>query len=207
MSKDPFKEYKKHHWGDDRTLVVRVNNSKIKRQKKGETPRFTGMGRLMEFRLSDSIDEIKSNKQPKYTKSLIVKDKFIDDSHLVFDPNHKYERLYIGIPKEVKDKAKKIYKEIKEKPIKLASLAKKTKGRHSTKDYQDVLVKSLGYITDVVYKTYRNGHGLSHYIHAFGEPYKKGEKWTDPPILAVDRVGNLWIVGGNYRCVPAGIIN
>jgi hypothetical protein len=56
----------------------------------------------------------------------------------------------------------------------------------------------------VVYRTEKLGEdtpGANPYIHEHGKEHAKGVK----PILAADASGRLWICGGDYICVPAGI--
>ena len=222
--KDSFNEYRKFHWGDQRTKVVRLNNHIIPDQNPDSMPRFSEIGRLIEFRLVDFnqdginyiFDCIKNNKQPKNNLFLSVDDKEIDECFLVYDKNIKNEPIFVSLSDKVKRKSSNIYKTLKNNPISISDLCFQLqqygfKGKQFNtkyeKEFGKVKVKPIGFVTDGLYKTFKNGHGLSFYIHAFGEPYGAIKKWSMQPVLGVDIKGNLWLIGGNYRCVPAGIIN
>lgn len=220
-----FDEFKRFHWGYDDTKVIKVNNPRIPKQNKNEVPRFTGIGRLLELRINTSaqsvLDSLKNNKKPNYDIAITLKGSSINDSYIVYDKDMKNERIYLSIPQKDKIKSKEIYRNFTRNflfdqqiklPMKMNDLVYLLrefgfKGKHLVYDYENVNVVPIGFVTDVLYKTLKNGHGLSNYIHAFGEPYKSNEKWSMPPLLAVDDLGSFWLIGGNYRCVPAGIIN
>ena len=91
--------------------------------------------------------------------------------------------------------------------ISLKEIAKITGGYQSNRKYPNVKAKPLGYCTHIVYRTIKKSDGLSNYIHEFGEPYKRGEKWSQKPILAVDENGEVFLCGGNYKCEVEGIVN
>ena len=144
---------------------------------------------------------------------MLTNKKDVEDSYVIFDRKHKNHRIYINIAPHLKKDTKKIYQSISSEPILLKNVVrsqyeKEPQGRHDrSKDYPNIKVKPIGFVTDLIYKTRKNGHGLSEYIHAFGEPYGSFKRWTSRPILSVDQKGNLWLAGGNYKCPYAGISN
>ncbi len=101
----------------------------------------------------------------------------------------------------------KLYKDNPSKPMKLKDLAKMAGGYQSNRRYPNIKAKPLGYCVDIVYRTVKKPDGLTNYIHTFGEPYRKGEKWSEKPILAVASSGEVFLCGGNYKCKIEGIVN
>ena len=101
----------------------------------------------------------------------------------------------------------KVYKENPQDPQSLKSLAKIAGGYQSNRRYPNVKAKPIGYCTHIVYRTIKKSDGLTNYIHAFGEPYKRNEKWSEKPILAVAKNGEVFLVGGNYKSQIEGIVN
>lgn len=127
-------------------------------------------------------------------------------SHLVFDPLHPAQRLYILASPEFQARMRKRYRAnpnykdgSKFKALPLSYIANVAGGRHGTPDYPDVDAVPLGILTHVVYATDKKGDGFSFYIHKMGE--ESGIK----PVLAVDGPGRPWIVGGNYTSPNPGI--
>jgi hypothetical protein len=126
-------------------------------------------------------------------------------SHLVFDPDHPNQRMYIFSHVDFTKKMKKDYlnnpkrsKYYNKMPL---SKAAKLVGGHHDSDYPNVSVVPIGILTHVVYATEKEGDGFSLYIH------KMGEETGRPPALTMDSKGRLWIAGGDYVVVEAGITN
>lgn len=121
-------------------------------------------------------------------------------SHLVFDPNHRWRRLYMLCSADLRTRMKPLYSVdngISQRNMN--EVARALKGRHATEDYPPIKVRPLGVITHVVYSTEKKGDGPSAYIHELGEV--SGIR----PWLCVDARGRLWMVGGNYTVPNPGI--
>lgn len=123
------------------------------------------------------------------------------NSHLAYDPEHPYERLYLLVDSAALSTLRdRFWKDNTFKPMNLNQLAQLAGGRHSTMaDYPHIQVKPIGILTAVVYQTTKKGDGLSYYIH------KVGEISAIHPILAVDEQGRLWLAGGNTTSPPPGV--
>lgn len=127
-------------------------------------------------------------------------------SHLVFDPNHPNQRLYILSHPDFRARVLQTYRRnpdyeggTKYRSMPLSEIAKLVGGRHATRDYPNVKASPVGILTHVVYATEKRGDGYSQYIH------KLGEESGIRPVLAADTEGRLWIVGGNYTSPTPGI--
>lgn len=122
-------------------------------------------------------------------------------SFVAFDMDHPDQPLYLLLDPRVKPQlAKRFYSENRVQAVPMNVLAKVAGGRHSKRqDYDDVAVKPIGFLNDIVYYTSKRGDGPSAYIH------KMGEKSHHKPILAAGNDGSLYIVGGNYTCPVPGI--
>ena len=127
------------------------------------------------------------------------------NSHVAFDPNHRDERLYLIVSPQAQAELKKAFWDRSSmKSQSLNDVAEVAGGRHGQRDYPDVLVKPLGVITAVVYRTRKSGDEnpedpRSYYIHKLAEITGKF------PFLCVDDRGRLWFVGGNYTSPTPGI--
>ena len=209
-----FEHYKRWKWGTPHDKVVEVDLP-LNTPNNPKDPRYVEIGRLVGFYLRPDIDLSKNKKQKHTQELMLTSPKDIEESYLVFDRKHPNHRLYISIPPYLRMATKKIYQSLpKSNPsVSLNEVGKylqtpQTKGRHDNlSDYPNRIIKPIGYVTDIIYKTRKSGDGLSEYIHAFGEPYGKLKRWTSRPILAVDKDGYLWLWGGNYRAPYAGITN
>jgi len=186
------KSYTNWHWGIDPKHVLEWDDPDYP---EGE---LVECGRLVELHI----------KKPGQNKDTIIRlnRKEGNGSHLVFDPEHPNQRLYIlSHP----DFAKRMQQTHRKNPdfkggsefraMPLAEIAKKIGGRHGTGDYPKINAAPIGILTHVVYATEKKGDGYSKYIHEFGEEI------GPPPGLAADDKGRLWIVGGNYTAPEPGI--
>ncbi len=204
---DSHERYKRWHWGLDSTHEIEVPTPPYPKN-------MVGIGRLMEFKLSHKQRQkrgMRKNKQYKDlfdekfindTSSIEIDEKNVNDNYVVFDHDHKKDRIYFITDKEVKKVFKDLYKELDTNIYSLHALAKIAGGHHKNGYPSGIKVKPLGYVKDIVYFTHKKGDVPPlPYIHAMGE--EKGLY----PILACDRYGRLWYCGGTYTCPYAGITN
>jgi hypothetical protein len=124
-------------------------------------------------------------------------------SHIAFDPNHPYERLYLLInPRVLPALRRRFWDENPSPAMPLGQLAALAGGRHGRgDDYLRIYVKPVGILTAIVYSTDKKRDGLSYYIHHMGEISHHY------PVLAVDQTGRLWLAGGDYTSPNEGIKN
>ena len=124
----------------------------------------------------------------------------VKDCHLVFDPDHPSNRLYMKLKGSVRGPLQQRFwneNTVQARPLReWAALAG---GRHATADYPNVSAKPVGVMTAVVYFTHKKDDGPSFYIH------RMGEMSCHFPILVCDATGQLWICGGNYLVPTPGI--
>ena len=186
--------YKRWHWGvNPQQSVEWEPEAKDDNGRALYPDAVIECGRLVElrFRLPDARKDMAMN-LPKEQANR---------SHLCFDPDHPYERLYVLLPEDVRKGVKKAYWDKNPyEQIELNELAKVVGGRHGKKaDYPAVKVRPVGILTSFVYACEKEGDGLSLYVHRVGE--ESGIR----PCLAADCNGRLWIVGGNYTSPTAGV--
>ena len=199
-TRDPIDRFKRWHWGINPTHKINVSDSRY-------PERMIEIGRLMELRLERPEDQKKSNPNDKI--NLEIDEEQINENYVVFDHDHNKDRIYFLLNENVLSDLKNLYEELDDDPIYLNELADLVGGHHGEKrdenDYPDVLVKPIGYLTDLGYYTHKKGDddGIgSAYIHKMGE-----EKNGVEPILALSSDGHLWLAGGSYTCPYAGITN
>ena len=113
----------------------------------------------------------------------------------------------IELDPETQKEFQELYKKNPNKPMRLKEIAKIAGGYQANRRYPNIEAKPLGWCTHIVYRTIKKSDGLSNYIHEFGEPYKKNEKWSQKPILAVAKNGEIFLCGGNYKSQIEGIVN
>jgi len=189
------KEYKEKHWGvahlyevewSDKDLDAHLE--KIHRRK---NPELVEWGRFVGFHF------IPMGK--KKQEEIQLSNKAANKSHLVYDPEHKNQRLYILLAPLARKEMKREFWKSSGRPKKLATWAKEVGGRHGSKDYPDVSAQLIGTLTYVDYAAEKEGDGFSYYRH------KMGEESGIRPYLVIDSKGRLWIVGGNYTGPTPGI--
>jgi hypothetical protein len=181
--------YKRWHWGVEADEIVDWPDPDV-------PTTMIEIGRLWELH----VKPIGGGKK----KVLEVRDRSKNTSYSAFDPHHIAQRIYLLSAPAVRADAKKLWAGYDVKPEPLVKWAKKAGGRHGKMtDYPDVLVKPVGVLTDLVYRTHKKGDDDdergSSYIHALGEDS------GIHPILTVDAKGRFWVAGGNYTCPVPGI--
>lgn len=128
-----------------------------------------------------------------------------DESHVMFDPNHVRQRLYLYTTRAVRAQHKAWWTESSRPPMDLNDLADKVGGPQALGDYPEVPVKYIGILMEICYGTRKqddyvqDGQG-SIYVHKLSE-----ESNGPRPAIGVDRLGRLWLAGGSYRVTDAGI--
>lgn len=194
--------FKRWHWGKNPTHKIQIDD-----------PRFPDemveIGKLMELRFNRP--ELRSNPKGKdevieTPMSIEIDNSSINECYVVFDHNHKKDRIYFILNADTMKDLKELYHKLDDEPVEMHELASKVGGWHSKmNDYPTGVVKPLGYLSDLVYYTHKVGDddGVgSGYIHKMGE-----EKGGVEPIIAISPDGNLWMLGGSYYCPYAGITN
>ena len=151
------------------------------------------------FRSPSTRDSRKHPRREKDT-TITLNKAAAKESHLVFDPDHPSNRLYLKMKHSVRGSlAQRFWKE-NEVPCRLLTeWASVAGGRHATADYPKIMAKPVGIMTAVVYFTKKKDDGASFYIH------RMGEVTHHFPILVCDEEGRLWICGGNYTSPTPGI--
>jgi hypothetical protein len=184
-----IQEYTKWHWGKAPKAVIRWNDSAYPQKIMPEC------GRLVELRV----------KQPgkRAATRIVLTNPEANGSHLVFDPTHRNQRLYVFSHPKFREKMRTKYgmRENYAPSHKLAAIAKAVGGHHGTSDYPSLTGQWIGELTHVIYATDKEGDGFSFYIH------KMGEEGGKRPHLVVDGQGRCWIVGGDYTVEEGGITN
>ena len=196
MNKNLSKIYSQYHWGTNPTHEVETRSQH-------HSDKMVEYGRLYEIHVAD--DMVYGHQKPDHI--LQIPESHLPTSYLLFDSKKKKKPLMIEVDPETQEEFKKLYAENPNEPITLKNIAKMIGGYQSNRRYPNVRAKPLGYVTHIVYRTIKEVDGLSNYIHEFGEPYKKGEKWSQKPILAVDSKGEIFLCGGNYKSQIEGIVN
>jgi hypothetical protein len=113
------------------------------------------IGRLMEITV-DMIDENGNRSNPVEKLGLEIDEQSVNECYILFDHDHPKERIYVYLNDETQDDFAQLYEQLEHEPIDLNELASMTEGVHSDMDdYPTVLVKPLGYITDVCYYTHK----------------------------------------------------
>jgi len=129
--------------------------------------------------------------------------------HLSFDPQHahlgflpdKSERLIILTAPSDRRDLRALAREIDTAWEPLPEVAAEIGGRQARFPSADVAVKCIGQFTRVVYRTDKEGDGVSDYVH------RMGEEGGIEPMLCVDANGYLYAAGGSYRVPDRGIIH
>jgi hypothetical protein len=184
-SGNPHKVYKDWHWGCASKKVIPLKDKRFPKN-------LIEIGLLMELHLKDT------NGKPG-KKKLCVGDADMNNNHVCFDMDHAAQRIYIVLSASSKKDAAAFFD--KSRPVfKLVDIAKDAGSRHGAmRDYPDVRVQPLGWLTNLVYFCEKKGDGPSGYIH------KMGEEGGKPPVLCVSEDGNLWLAAGSYSCPEPGI--
>ena len=182
--------YKRWHWGKDFENKEEIDDPDL-------PDRLIETGRLAELHFWPV-----RGRTARKDKIIKLTEKQSENSHLAFDPDHSFHRLYIILPPKLKREFKREYwEDDKLKEFDPSDIAQAAGGKHATDDYPDIQVKPIGILRNVVYACEKVGDGFSLYIHKMGE--ESGIK----PALCVDKKGNLWIIGGDYTSPLQGITN
>ncbi len=186
---DAKERYTTSHWGIEPTKVYEADIPG-----EPDDAEMTEMGKLIELwvrpRKRDRADALKINFPVNA------------GCHLAFTPDDR-ERLYCVLP----PKWRKIVRDRLIQPgydwYTLSDIAAAAGGRQSGFDLPDRDAQVLGYLTNVVYATWKKGDDDDQegceYIH------RMGEEGGMEPYLAVDGDGHLWICGGTYSVPDDGI--
>ena len=190
MGRDYAAEYKKWHCGDG-------HSEEIEWKDKDLPPVVLECGRATEIHFRPL-----ARANPK-RKDMIIRlpKREANKSHIVYDPEHPHQRLYILLSPKARKDTKKLYNQSEAEEIELSELALMGEGKHATDDYPKVMVKPIGVLTHLVYPTVKIPDGLSHYIH------EMGEETNIQPIFAVSKDGRAWVVAGDYHVPVPGITN
>ena len=188
---NPREMYKTWHWGvEPQANPIEVNDPDY------PDSALIECGRLVEF----------TYRAPR--QSLKIKDRLYklpksesNKTHLVFDPYHPNDRLYIvsTSKKALSNFKNDLYKSNPYQECPLSDISLFAGGRHAMDDYPEVSGKVIGVLTSIVYACKKKGDGYSFYVHQLGE------ETGIQPLICVDDKGRLWIVGGNYTSPIQGI--
>ena len=182
--------YEKWHWGLGAKQEIDIDDDDL-------PDTLVECGRLAELHFWP-VDGRTARKD----KQLRLPEKIANNSHLAFDPDHAFDRLYTILDPKYQKKIKKGYWDRSSTKIfNPADIAQAVGGKHATNDYPDIEVKPIGILRNIVYACDKKGDGFSLYIH------KMGEETGIKPVLCVDKWGRLWIIGGDYTSPIPGITN
>lgn len=177
--------YRKWHWGEPAHVVYAWPDADYPEH-------MIEIGRLCELHFSRTGKEADIEK-------LALAEPYVNQSFVVFDPAHKYQRIYYATPEPVRREVRRAFWNPRGQTWNLRDLAVAVGGKHGTRDYPAIRVQVVGALFDVVYLTKKKGDGLSQYIH------RHGEVTHVQPALAVDADGRFWLAGSNYTCPTPGI--
>lgn len=182
--------YKRWHWGKPLEQTQEIEDPNL-------PERLVETGRLAELHFWPV-----KGRTARKDKIIRLPEKLAEESHLAFDPDHSFNRLYIILPPQLRKKFKKEYwSDNKLNVLDPVDIANAAGGKHATNDYPDIEVKPIGILRNIVYACEKVGDGFSLYIH------KMGEETGIKPALCVDKKGDLWIIGGDYTSPLQGITN
>ena len=192
---NPVARFKNFHWGIPHTHIVQIKDNRFPEHS-------VEIGKLMELRFERQ--EQGGNVEQK---SLEISKENINKCLVLFDNDHKHDRIYLLLSPSVRKDLKKIYKQLDDKIVDANDICKSVGGHHSKEcDYPNIKGKPLGYLTHIVYWTKKKGDqdeiDGTGYVHKMGE-----EKGGVEPLILISADGNLWIIGGSYYCANAGITN
>ena len=190
------KEYRDKHWGVGHLYEVEWSDpdldAHLERIHRTRSPELVEWGRLVGFHFIP--------RGKKKEEEIQLTNAAANQSHLVYDPAHRHQRLYILLdPKTRKEMRAEFWTDSPFKTKRLSAWAGKGGGRHQTSDYPNVMAKPVGVLTYIDYACEKKGDGFSYYRH------KMGEESGIRPYLVVDSKGRLWVAGGNYTGPSPGI--
>jgi hypothetical protein len=193
----PEEMYAQWHWGVEPKDAIEMFIPGFTEQQ-NKKMRLIECGRLVEFTY-----RLPNHKPTLRDRLYKLSRKHSNKTHLSFDPNHQYHRLYITTgSKEVKKKLKKdLYQDNPYLDLPLSEISEFAGGHHASDDYPSLDARAIGILTSIVYACEKEGDGYSFYVH------KMGEESGEQPILAVTANGDLFICGGAYTAPVQGITN
>jgi hypothetical protein len=173
--------YTSSHWGNKPDKIIHITDELI--------PTVTMMGKLLSIYLT-----LPDNSEREL--------KFLPDCILAFDPNHKFDRLYLVICDDMREQVRALMKHVPHgKLATLQKIAKVAGGKQSLVPLPDIKAFPMGVCTNIIYHANKKGDGPSDYIHEYGEE----TNYKHLPILAADVSGRLWLCGGSYTVPDPGI--
>jgi len=190
------REYRRWTWGLPHHQVEPWSNQVLDKHL-GKDHEYIACGRLCELHFTE----------PGKRKQTVLRlnRNEANNSLIMFDPQHRNQRLYFKLDPKFRAKLKKRFvANPKYSFMQAADAAAIVGGRHGRRsnpgtDYPKVEVMPFGVWDAVVYAVEKNGDGFSKYIHQMGE--ESGVK----PALGMDRRGDVYVLGGNYTVPTAGI--
>lgn len=182
--------YTSHHWGINPTRVIKL----------GRTPWFppdiAQMGELVQL---DVLTVDDSGQRREY--ELVIP----PGVHLAFGPTPPRRLYIVTASKRAQAQLKRELWRPGMQSYPLQELNDIAPGRWEGVPFRPhargIPVQPVGYITCWWYQTEKGTDGPSTYKH------KAGEESGILPVLAIDTAGQLWVVGGNYKVEPRGIVD
>lgn len=176
--------YQKWHWGEKPTAVLRWDDPDM-------PPQLVECGRFIEL----MVKMVRTGR----IRGIQSDPAFRDRCFLAYDPNHRFQRLYVLLSRPGREAIKAALWDPTGPSYPLARLAQLFPGRHATRDYPNVQAQLVGTLLRCTYGTVKRADGPSHYFHRHGESTGKH------PGVAIDEHGRLWIVGGDSVAPVEGI--
>ena len=201
--KKGMEKYREWHWfGQGDNL-----NQKVKHWDDPDYPNMlVECGRLI--RMHVRLPKSNPRRHPRRDRDSMIElsQRISEQSFVAFDLEHPHQRLYLLTPDAVREEIRrKFWEDNSFRPLPLKDVAMRAGGRHGKmSDYPNVMVKPIGVLTAVVYRTHKKGDEMpgeprSYYIH------RMAEITGYFPFLCVDSKGRLWLAGGSYTSPVPGI--
>lgn len=193
--------YQSWHWGVKPKEVFDWGDKDMPRM-------LVECGRLVRLHIRSPSRENPRHPRRERDTMIQLSKSMSDRSHVAYDPDHPYERLYLLIDPQARQTLRNRFWDNNAMPsMPLNDLALIAGGKHARKrDYPDVNGKAVGILTAIVYYTHKKGDenpgdARSYYIHQVGEI--SGAL----PFLCADQQGRLWIAGGSTTAPSPGIMD
>ena len=185
--------YTRWHWGINPKHVTEWEDKSVDARGRPVYPDvLVECGRLVQLKF-----KVPHQKE----QAMTLETKQTNRSYLTFDPDHVFGRLYVMLPQDVAQEARRTYWQGNAfEAKKMNELASLVGGRHGKlQDYPEIAVKPIGLLTSFSYAGEKEGDGYSSYVH------RAGEESGIRPLHPIDTKGRLWIVGGNYTSPTPGV--
>lgn len=181
------REYRAKHWGLDPTAYFTIDDAAL-------PPHLDAMGQLLELHVGreDGRGDMILTFPIRQT-----------ENQLCWDPYCRSHRMYPVIDRSQQDRMRRRLWRNGAETYPIQEVADYVGGRQARyKQWHDpsLQVQAIGPLTHIVYRTEKQGDGLSDYIH------EMGEEGGHPPYLCVDSFGCLWIAGGTYDVEDRGVV-